>query len=128
MAKKVPNPNGRKGGQGHQDKTNEVAEDIEKRGFIPSFEHYVEVINGIKNRFVDVAALEHFTLMPIEFHQIGRQNKDGTPVMRERRAITDIEKALGIVVVFHPYNTLLWLVVGGLVYQNRYSILNSILS
>ena len=37
-------------------------------------------------------------------HQIGRQNKDGTPVSRERRASDDIEAATGMRPNFYPYN------------------------
>ena len=34
-------------------------------------------------------------------HQVGRTNKDGSPVIRERRAMEDIEKATGKKVIFH---------------------------
>ena len=36
--------------------------------------------------------------------QVGRQNKNGTPVARERRALDDIEKATGQRPIFIPYN------------------------
>lgn len=36
--------------------------------------------------------------------QVGRQNKNGTPVARERRALDDIEKATGKRPEFIPYN------------------------
>jgi hypothetical protein len=41
------------------------------------------------------------------YHQVGKQNKDGTPVKRERDAIEDIDGSTGgsVPVEFHPYNT-----------------------
>jgi hypothetical protein len=35
---------------------------------------------------------------------VEKQNKDGTPVSREARAISDLEEQLGIKVFFEPYN------------------------
>jgi hypothetical protein len=91
MSKNVPNPNGKKGGKDHQDKVNELADQITKSNLVARREFFVEVFNGLKNRFVDVATLDKVTLMPIAFYQVGKQNQDGTPVKRERLAILDIE-------------------------------------
>ena len=103
--KKVPNPNGKKGGKEHQDLIAEVSEDIDKRGYTPDPEHLIPLTNKKKKcRYVDVAALDEDDLA-IEYHQIGKQNKNGTPVKRERDAIADIEEADGIEVQFHAYNT-----------------------
>jgi hypothetical protein len=49
MSQKVPNPNGKKGGKDHQDKIDEVAEEIQNRGLRVRFEKFIEVLNGIKN-------------------------------------------------------------------------------
>jgi hypothetical protein len=43
----------------------------------------------------------------VEIHQVGRTNKNGTPVSRERKAIADIEKATGMKVIFHPLSIIL---------------------
>lgn len=87
MAKKINNPDGKKGGEKHRAKIKEVAENTEKRGFIVQFEFFVEVVKGIKNRFVDIAAFDKKTRKLAELHQIGVCNKNGTPVKRERNAI-----------------------------------------
>jgi hypothetical protein len=36
----------------------------------------------------------------IEIYQVGRTNKNGTPVKRERKAMADIENATNIKVIF----------------------------
>jgi hypothetical protein len=40
----------------------------------------------------------------LELAQIGKENKNLTPVTREKRAIEDIESAFGLKYRFHPYN------------------------
>ena len=40
----------------------------------------------------------------VKYVQVGRQNKNETPVARERRALDDIEKATGQRPIFIPYN------------------------
>ena len=44
------------------------------------------------------------TVEVVEQHQVGKQNKNGTPVARERRAKEDIEKVTNIPVKFHQYS------------------------
>jgi U3 small nucleolar ribonucleoprotein component len=104
MAKKIKNPDGKKGGEKHRNKIKEVAEDAEKRGLLIQFEFFVEVLKGIKNRFVDIAAFNRKTLKLEELHQVGVCNKNGTPVKRERDAIEDIERNSHLKVKFHAYN------------------------
>jgi hypothetical protein len=81
--KKVPNPNGRKGGELHQKKTKEI-----KDG---------------KSRFADIVAINSDGDIE-EIYQVGKQNKNGKPVKRERDAMDDIEKMSGMKVIFRPYN------------------------
>jgi hypothetical protein len=42
-----------------------------------------------------------------EIHQVGKKNKNGTPISREKKAIQDIQnsdKGRGINVNYHSYN------------------------
>ncbi|HSN98898.1 MAG TPA: hypothetical protein VLS89_11455, partial [Candidatus Nanopelagicales bacterium] len=74
-AKKVPNPNGRKGSIPHQDKVNEIAKDIKDRGLRPKTEYHVKTPGGKKsNRFVDVVGLDGERKV-VEMHQVGVQTK-----------------------------------------------------
>ncbi|HSO00363.1 MAG TPA: hypothetical protein VLS89_18855, partial [Candidatus Nanopelagicales bacterium] len=58
-AKKVPNPNGRKGSIPHQDKVSEVAKDIEARGLKADTEYHVKTPGRKKaDRFVDVVGFD----------------------------------------------------------------------
>ncbi|MCA9507934.1 MAG: hypothetical protein KC505_05890, partial [Myxococcales bacterium] len=92
--KKVPNPHGKLGSPKHREKVNEVAKDIEKRGFLARLEYFIQLVSG-KKRYVDVAALD-YNLDEKEFHQIGKQTKSGIPVKRERDAIEEVYQAKGI--------------------------------
>jgi hypothetical protein len=100
IAKKVPNPFGKLGKPAHQGKVNEIAKDIEDRGLKAKKEYHVNK-NGV-NRYADVAALDKGG-KPVEAYQVGKQRLDGLPISRERGAIADIEKGLGIAVKFIPY-------------------------
>ncbi|MDI1434744.1 hypothetical protein [Polyangium sorediatum] len=103
--RRVPNPDGRKGGKAHQDKVDDVAEDIKKRNLDPVKEFPVETPGGPKKkRYMDVAGVDKNTKQPVEFHQVGKQRKDGQPVSRERKPIDEVERAKGIRPKFHPYN------------------------
>jgi len=99
MDKKIPNPNGKKGNKDHQDLIENIFQKLLKKFRRANKEYEVELPNG-KKRFVDVAALDEEG-NPIELHQVGRTNKDGSPVARERQAIKDIENATGKKVIFH---------------------------
>ncbi len=102
--KKVPNPNGKKGGKKHQAKVNNVADDIESRGLDVIKELYFKLVGKNKRgRFVDVAGFDKTGQLK-ELHQIGKRNKNGTPVKRERNAIEDLEGRTKIKVKFHSYN------------------------
>ncbi len=101
--KKVPNPYGRLGSPPHQDKVDEVAEDIESRGFAYVKELFLRLFNG-RGKFVDVAAFDNQQKLQ-ELHQIGKQNKNGLPVKRERDTIEEIHENMGIKPEFHSYNS-----------------------
>ncbi len=103
MAKNVPNPNGKKGGKKHQAKINEIEDDIEKKKLDAARESFFKNKNG-KSRFADIVATNKKTGEIEEIHQVGKQNKNGTPIKRERDAIEDIEKLSKMKVIFHPYN------------------------
>jgi len=107
--KKVPNPNGRKGGDEHQSVIGKIIKSIFDRGLGFRTEAPVKLKNGSK-RYADVAALDP-NGNAVEYYQAGKQNQDGTPVKRERDAIADIEKATGIKVIFTPYNVTIALLI-----------------
>jgi hypothetical protein len=100
--KKIPNPYGKKGGLEHQELIEEIYEDIEKRGFSPFKEFFLRLFRLNKKRFVDVVAKEGDNV--IEFHQVGKANKDGRPVKREREVMDEIQEEYGVKVKFHAYN------------------------
>jgi hypothetical protein len=102
---KVPNPNGRKGGVPHQTLIERIKEYILSKRLSYETEFGIETNDG-KKRYADVVALDD-NGNPIEYHQVGKQNKNGTPVARERRTKEEIEKATGKPVIFHPYNIIL---------------------
>ena len=103
--KKVPNPNGKKGGPDHQNKMKEVEEQMKEEGFDQiDNEVMVKTPEGEKSkRFIDVQGTNTST-GEVKRVQVGKQNQNGTPVARERRAIDDIEKADGNRPEFVPYN------------------------
>jgi len=112
MAQKtISNPNGKNGGKDHRDKIKEVESDIVKRKLEPVREKYKQKSDKMeKARYIDIIA-ENKEGDLLEVHQIGKQNKNGTPVKRERKAMADIEKATGLKVIFHPYNIFILLIV-----------------
>jgi len=102
--KKVPNPNGKKGGPEHQKKVDEVTKDMEAKGMKTQKEVKVETRDGDKTkRYVDVVGTDPSTGKK-EIVQVGKQNKNGTPVSREKKAIKDIEQVEKQEVKFVPYN------------------------
>jgi len=101
----IPNPHGRKGGKAHQDLIKKIEKEIDDQDLFSDTENEV-IINSNKKRFADIAAID-ISGDVIEYHQIGKQNKDGSPVARERRAIDEIEKATGKKVWFHAYNVVI---------------------
>jgi len=116
MEKKIPNPNGKKGSKDHQDFIENIWKKLLKKFKKVKKEYEIEISND-KKRFVDVAGLDE-TGNPVELHQVGRTNKDGSPVIRERRAIEDIEKATKLKVIFHALIIILVVTLGFWIYQN----------
>ncbi|MDD3303773.1 MAG: hypothetical protein PHP54_02535 [Clostridia bacterium] len=91
------NPGGRLGGTLHRNMVDEVINDIRKRGLGYDTEYGVDttkVERATKNhRYLDAVALDKDGNV-VEMYQVGRENKNGTPVSRERKAIYDIENAV----------------------------------
>lgn len=95
-----PNPNGKKGSQAHQDKVQEIGNDLKSRGYDVTYEYRVNTTGGYKNtRYVDVYATKGTDSIGI---QVGRMTASGQPVARERRALADLIGA-GINVIFMRY-------------------------
>ncbi|TPD73746.1 RHS repeat domain-containing protein [Flavobacterium microcysteis] len=102
--KKVPNPNGKKGGPAHQKKMESEEAKMKDEGFKTKREVMVNTPNGEKTkRFIDLEGINKKT-GEIRQIQVGRQNKNGTPVAREKRALDDIEAETGRRPTFVPYN------------------------
>ncbi|WP_345139980.1 RHS repeat-associated core domain-containing protein, partial [Flavobacterium ginsengiterrae] len=103
--KKVPNPNGKNGGEAHQKTVDKSEAKLKKEGFTETRrEVKIETPKGEKSkRFVDVEGKNPKT-GEVKQIQVGKQNKNGTPVARERRAIDDIHQATGKKPEFVPYN------------------------
>jgi len=101
MKQFIPNPDGRLGSQEHRDKVEDVANEIKNSGFDAVKEFLIELFSG-KRKYIDVASVDD-NGNPVEFHQIGRTNKNGEPVIRERRNKEEIEEGSGIKVTIHPF-------------------------
>lgn len=102
----IPNPNGKTGGLPHQNKVKDVVSDIESRGFEAKQEYRVLTPGGNKeSRYADVVAIDKKSRDVAEVHQVGKTNKYGTKVSRERKAIADLEGKGGTpTVIYHPYD------------------------
>ncbi|HPS89445.1 MAG TPA: RHS repeat-associated core domain-containing protein [Methanosarcina vacuolata] len=101
--KNVPNPDGSKGSPEHQAKVSEVESDMQSRGLETEREVKVDTPDGEKSyRKVDVVGTDPVT-GATEQTNVGVQNKNGTPVARERRAQKDIKDATKNDVNFVPY-------------------------
>ncbi len=100
MSEKHP---GRAGGEKHRSLVKRLLDAFGAKKKITRKEFQVKLSDG-KSRYADVAVVDE-NENALELHQVGVQNKNGTPVKRERDAIEDIEKATPIKVEFHPYNT-----------------------
>ena len=106
--RKVPNPHGRKGSPEHRQEIQKIAEQIEASGFEAIKEFFIRLFSG-KKKFIDVAAVD-VNKQAVEFHQVGKTNKNGTPVSRERKNKKEIEEGSGIKVIFHPFSIFLFIV------------------
>ncbi|OCA77103.1 hypothetical protein BBI01_01175 [Chryseobacterium artocarpi] len=104
-AGKVPNPYGKNGGPLHQQKIKDVETELTAEGFTKiEKEVKVPTPDGSKSkRFIDVQGTNPKT-GEVRQVQVGKQNKNGTPVSRERKALDDIEQATGTRPEFVPYN------------------------
>jgi RHS repeat-associated protein len=103
--RKVPNPNGKKGGQAHQDKVEEVAEAVRERGLDARTEVPIPTPGGRRQkRVADVAGFDKPTGELAEVHQVGRTTKSGLPVSREVKAAEDIKAATEKATRYHRYN------------------------
>jgi hypothetical protein len=82
-----------------------VKKDLKQKGYdVVQQEVRVQTPGGAKqNRYVDVQGTNSST-GEMQQVQVGKQNKNGTPVSRERKALDDVEKATGIRPIFVPYN------------------------
>ncbi len=78
---------------------------LKDKGFDVTNEKYIQTPNGKKRgRFVDVFG-KHPKTKEERYIQVGKENKNGTPVIRERDAIKDIEQEVkNVKVEFVPYN------------------------
>jgi RHS repeat-associated protein len=101
LGKKGPNPFGKLGKPAHQAKVNEIYDGIIKNGNRAKKEYHVTG-KGV-NRYADVAALDK-NGKAVEIYQVGKQRLDEIPISRERNALSDIERAIGIAGIFIPYD------------------------
>jgi hypothetical protein len=105
VAKKIPNPNGKKGGPLHQGEITETINTLKNNGYSSiKKERYVPTPNGSKRgRFADIYAIDPNG--ESVFFQVGKQNKSGLPVKREREAIEDLYQVYPEAqYYFIPYN------------------------
>jgi hypothetical protein len=99
--KKVPNPGGKLGDATTKARTEALRQEIRSRGNISRVEVREIIVGGHKtSRYVDVVEYNRQGQV-VARHQIGLTNKDGTPVAREKKAISDIQKTAGPKVTFH---------------------------
>ena len=85
--KYVPNPNGKKGSEKHQDTIASIKPS--KNGNTIQTEYPFSIENGFKSkRFADAVEIADDKVVAI--FQVGKVNKNGLPVIRESRAIEDI--------------------------------------
>jgi len=96
---KVPNPYGKKGNPDHQNLIAHLFSLLRSDNKNPRMEAPIDLPDGRK-RFADVVARDENGDIT-EIHQVGRTNKDGSKVKRERDAIDDIEKSSVVKVIFH---------------------------
>lgn len=89
--RKVPNPGGRLGDAITRQTTQNVIRDLKARGFtkIETEVQFMKGPLGLKDRYADVVGINEATGEAFVVN-IGKMNKSGVPVMRERRALDDI--------------------------------------
>jgi hypothetical protein len=91
--------------EAHQKTIDQQEAKLKKDGFTETRrEVKVNTPNGEKSkRYIDLEGKNPKT-GEVKQIQVGKQNKNGTPVARERRAINDIKTATGKKPDFVPYN------------------------
>lgn len=105
---KSRNPYGKKGGKKHQAQIKKIARKLKRKHISHESEKRFDISNGEKSkRFADIVSLDGDKVL--EAYQVGVINKNGTPVIREVRAIKDIMKSNiyrenPFDIIFIPYN------------------------
>ncbi|MBR6666205.1 MAG: RHS repeat-associated core domain-containing protein [Lachnospiraceae bacterium] len=103
--KKVPNPYGKKGCQAHRDTIASIQPS--RTGGAMNYEKGFVTPKGSKScRYADAVEIADGNIVAI--HQVGKVNKNGTPVIRESRAIEDIMNSSdynGAPIYFWPYSS-----------------------
>ncbi len=105
---KSRNPYGKKGGKKHQAQIKKIARKLKRKHISHESEKRFDISNGEKSkRFADIVSLDGDKVL--EAYQVGVINKNGTPVIREVRAIKDIMKSREyrkkpFDIIFIPYN------------------------
>ncbi len=102
---RVPNPWGKLGSPQHRAVVDDVAADIQARGLTPRPEVRIPTPGGHKGtRFADMGAFDDAGNL-VEIHQVGRVTQGGVPVIRERKAISDLIQNIdpSVGTYYHPY-------------------------
>ncbi len=114
---KINNPNGKKGGDKHQEYVEKLANEVsnivdDKYGQLTSETEYpVTTPQGKKRlRFLDVAGYVNTTnekgkkkQVLLKAIQVGLSDENENPIKREQEAIDDIEEEIDIKVEFYDY-------------------------
>ena len=105
IIKKIPNPNGKKGGEAHQNVINNIK--ASRTNGTIEYEVKCNTPKGDKKyRYAD--AVERVDGEIVNIYQVGKVSKNGLPVSRESKAIADIMEAPdynGAPINFLPYNS-----------------------
>lgn len=104
-----PSPNGRRGGQAHQDTVRRRADELAREGHTVTHgggrrrEESIDTTGGtLSRRHPDITTRAPDGTLHRE--NVGRSRSDGTPIARERRALDDIERATGSRPAYTPYD------------------------
>ena len=103
--KAVPNPYGKTGSPEHVDVVDHAAAQLKKDGYTVRKEVEVPTPGGNKEkRYVDVVGTKDGS--PTRYIQVGAQNKNGSPVSREAKALDDLNRVIfDGSIEFWPYKT-----------------------
>ena len=94
------NPYGKKGGEAHQGAIATIKGDLVSRGYSVVEEYRVDTSGGHKNtRYLDLYATNGYDSFGV---QVGKMTRNGLPVARERRALSDLIDS-GISTIFVRY-------------------------